>query len=87
MARNREWAQLFQQAVINRERKPQGKGWFTFEQIKEVLKTGRNSTYDFLARELKRGTVERFPGTEDDGEGRLVRRTYYRRVTTGKHRP
>lgn len=80
MKRDKGWAALLQQAVATRERKPTGEGWSTIKEVQEQLNMGRGRAYEFLAREIKKGTVERFVGSEDDGTGRLVRTSYYRMV-------
>lgn len=78
------WAALLQDSVKDRGTSPEGEGWLTFDELREIFpkKMGANALHKFLKAESIAGRVETFRGLAPNEQGRLCQKHWYRIKTS-----
>lgn len=72
------WAALLQAELKNRARKPEGKGWLTFERVVTKWNLSAGRTHGVLRDLVIAGKVETFTGCDYSGKNKLTRKVWYR---------
>lgn len=75
--KDNEWAALLEQSLRSREKRPNGQGWSTRDEMQGITKLGSSACKDFLRRAVSIGAVEMFRGTQML-DGKLANQTWYR---------
>lgn len=71
-----DWAALLRSALNEKQKLPPGKGWLTFDELREEWGCAKGRTYDLIQQLGDR--LERFEGQRTLSTGKLARTVWYR---------
>lgn len=77
-----EWAVLLEKSLRSREKRPDGSGWSTRDEMQGITGLGSSACKEFLRRAVSTGSVEMFRGTQM-ADGKLANQAWYR-IKKGK---
>jgi len=72
------WVKKLESIQHTRGIRPEGQGWKSTNQLKEIYKCGTCRMYDIINKGVESGEIEIFNGSSENPSGRLVRRVWYR---------
>ncbi|MBL18524.1 MAG: hypothetical protein CMC82_01670 [Flavobacteriaceae bacterium] len=73
-----DWVRTLSSISLNRSVVPPGEGWKSAKELKKIYNCGQVRLYHILNQGVEDGKIERFYGTEENQDGKLVRRVWYR---------
>ena len=74
-----DWAKNLASISESKEKKPEGKGWFTVKEFMENSQVGSHRAYDLIRSGISDGKLEKFIGSEYSVEHKhRVKRVWYR---------
>jgi hypothetical protein len=81
------WAGLIQAQLMQRDKRPTGKGWKTSSQLCEQFNFGRGKLQMMLKQMIEDGTVEMFCGSETQKPGGIAyQQRWYRTKVPSRSR-
>lgn len=73
-----DWVKTLSGIEVTRANEPEGEGWKTTKELREIYKCGTCRLYEIINKGVAEGKIDQFHGSGQNASGRIVRRVWYK---------